>query len=58
MTSQGVHLNAKAKARVLKTARQLGYLANSAAQTLVTGGVAKASGSFFLAFDKEQLLND
>ena len=37
MTSQGVHLNAKAKARVLKTARQLGYLANSAAQTLVTG---------------------
>ena len=48
----GVHLSAKTKARVLKTARQLGYVANSAAQMLVTG----RSQSIGLVFPRGDLL--
>ena len=48
----GVHLSAKTKARVLATARRLGYVPNSAAQTLVTG----RSQSIGLVFPRGDLL--
>jgi DNA-binding LacI/PurR family transcriptional regulator len=48
----GVHLSAKTKARVLETARRLGYVANSAAQMLVTG----RSQSIGLVFPRGDLL--
>jgi DNA-binding LacI/PurR family transcriptional regulator len=48
----GVHLSAKTKARVLETARRLGYVPNSAAQMLVTG----RSQSIGLVFPRGDLL--
>ena len=48
----GVHLSAKTKARVLATARRLGYVPNSAAQMLVTG----RSQSIGLVFPRGDLL--
>ena len=48
----GVHLSAKTKARVLATARRLGYLPNSGAQMLVTG----RSQSIGLVFPRGDLL--
>jgi DNA-binding LacI/PurR family transcriptional regulator len=48
----GVHLSAKTKARVLATARRLGYVPNSAAQMLVTG----RSRSIGLIFPRADLL--
>jgi DNA-binding LacI/PurR family transcriptional regulator len=48
----GVHLSAKTKARVLETARRFGYVANSAAQILVTG----RSQSIGLVFPRGDLL--
>jgi DNA-binding LacI/PurR family transcriptional regulator len=48
----GVHLSARTKARVLETARRLGYVPNSAAQMLVTG----RSQSIGLVFPRGDLL--
>jgi DNA-binding LacI/PurR family transcriptional regulator len=48
----GVHLSPKTKARVLATARRLGYVPNSAAQMLVTG----RSRSIGLIFPRADLL--
>ena len=48
----GVHLSAKTKARVLATARRLGYVPNSAAQMLVTG----RSRTIGLVFPRADLL--
>jgi DNA-binding LacI/PurR family transcriptional regulator len=48
----GVHLSAKTKARVLATARRLGYVPNFAAQMLVTG----RSQSIGLVFPRGDLL--
>lgn len=48
----GVHLSPKTKARVLATARRLGYVPNSAAQMLVTG----RSRSIGLIFPRPDLL--
>ena len=48
----GVHLSAKTRARVLATARRLGYVPNSAAQMLVTG----RSQSIGLVFPRGDLL--
>jgi DNA-binding LacI/PurR family transcriptional regulator len=48
----GVHLSVRTKARVLETARRLGYVPNSAAQMLVTG----RSQSIGLVFPRGDLL--
>lgn len=49
---RGVHLSPKTKARVLATARRLGYVPNSAAQMLVTG----RSRTIGLIFPRADLL--